>query len=612
MKSLSARLQSAPLVVCLCVATCIPAAAQVNVTTYHNDNSRTGQNTQETTLTTANVTPSTFGPLFSVSVDGQVYAQPLVLSNVSIGGGTHNVVYVATENDSVYAIDANNGAVYWRTSLGTPVPYEGMPGLCQNVTPVYGVTSTPTIDTSNGTNNAVLYVVAQNGFSYQLHALDVKTGADIEGPATVGGSFNGITFSPFSQLIRPGLLLENGHIIIAAGSHCDTSPWYGWVFSYSASTLVQEGIFNVDPNGSTGIWMSGNGVAADGSGNLYFSTGNGPEQYKGFGNSILKLSPPTPSGFSVLDYFAPSAGDLLGNEDNDVGAGGVLLIPGTSQLVGMGKDGVLYLVNTGNMGKYCGYSNCVDNIAQEIWGQNVGVWGSPAFWNGHLYYGSAHEGGPTGPVEVFSYNAGLLSTTPTSVTPEHFSWPTPTPSVSANGTSNGIVWVLDNGALTPSCCQALHAYNASNLNNELYAISLPFGGIKFSVPTVANGEVFVGSGNALTAFGLTSGPANTVTPTSLTLKQGNNCTSGPTAVTLKNTGSVWMNISSVILDNNGGFSIAQDNCTGGGLNPGQSCAVDITYTGGTSNTSTLEFNDSGANTPQLVNLTGITQRFTCQ
>ncbi len=603
----------------ICLAAHIFVDAQVNVTTYHNDVARTGQNTQETTLTTANVKGSSFGPLFSVGVDGQVYAQPLVLSNLSIGGGTHNVVYVATENDSVYAIDAETGAVYWWKSLGSPVPSSELPnGGCGNISPYYGITSTPTINPTTGTLYVVTSILQNEEPAYQLHALAVATGAEkFAGPVAIGGSYDGVTFNAAYQHIRPGLLLENGHLIIASGSHCDNGPWYGWVMSYNASTLLQEAIFNVQPNGgSAGIWMSGNGVAADGSGNLYFATGNGDEYLDpNYGNSILKLSAPTPSGFSVVDYFTPSASNLEGNEDNDVGSGGVLLIPGTSRLVGMGKEGVLYLVNTttGDMGKYCGYSNCVDNIVQEIQGASVGVWGSPAYWNGHLYYGSAHENGPTGPVEAFSFNAtgNPELTGPTSKSPEVFAWPTPAPSVSSNGTSNGIVWVLDNSGAS-SCCQVLHAYNAANLSIELYSVSLPFGPIKFSVPAVANGEVFVGSNGTLTAFALTSGPTNTVSPTSLTFAEGHNCISGPEDVTLTNTGSVWMSFNTAVASGTG-FSASFGTCsTNSNLNPGQSCTVEVTYVGGTSNVGKLYLYDSGAGSPKTVTLNGITLGHICQ
>ncbi len=331
----------------------VVTSAQVNVTTYHNDNARTGQNTLETILTPSALQPYKFGKLFSVAVDGQVYAEPLILSNVSIGGGTHNVVYVATENDSVYAIDASTGTIYWSRSLGSPVPSSELPnGGCGDISPYYGITSTPTIDPANGTFYVVTSILQSGEPAYQLHALAVTTGTEkFGGPVAIGRSYGGITFSAPYQHIRPGLLFENGHIIIASGSHCDNGPWYGWVMSYNASTLRQEAIFNTEPTGHcAGVWMSGSGVAADASGNLYFATGNsGNQNGTDLGDSIVKLSPPT-SGFSVLSYFTPSENYLTG-QDMDVGSGGVLLLPNTSLLVQMGKPGDLFLVNQNVMGK---------------------------------------------------------------------------------------------------------------------------------------------------------------------------------------------------------------------------------------------------------------------
>ena len=490
-----------------------PAFAQVNVTTYHNDISRTGQNTQETVLTTSNVAYATFGRLFSVTLDGQVYAQPLVLSNVSIGGGTHNVVYAATENDTVYAIDASSGAIYWSKHLGSPVPSSELPGGgCSDISPNYGITSTPTIDTTTGTLYLVTSILQSGEPAYQLHALAVTTGAEKFGaPVAIGGSSDGITFNPPNQHIRPGLLLQNGHVIIASGSHCDIGTWYGWVMSYKASTLAQEAIFNTEPTGSdAGVWMSGNGVAADASGNLYFATGNSAvENGTDLGDNIVKLGPP-PSGFSTVSHFAPTE-SYLTTTDMDVGSGGVVLIPSTSLLLQMGKSGDLYLVNETTMA-----------LDQEVMAAAIGLWGSPAYWNGNVYLGSAREsdhlgGAAADYMKAYSFNANgnpPLSG-PTSETPTTFAWPSPTPSVSSNGTSNGIVWALDNSnqaaCTTTSGCSVLHAYNATNLQQELYNSAraswnadAPGASIKFSVPTIANGKVYVGTQSSLTAYGLTS------------------------------------------------------------------------------------------------------------
>jgi hypothetical protein len=508
------------LVSALCFATV--ASSQVNVTTYHNDNSRTGQNTSETSLTMANVNSTTFGKLFTVTVDGQVYAQPLVLSSVTIGGGTHNVVYVATENDSVYAIDAGSGTVYWRASLGSPEPQADVtPGGdpdsgCKNINPQYGITATPVIDPTSGT----IYVVAETGATYQLHALNVGTGAEkFGGPVTISGTYDGIAFNPLFELIRPGLLLDNGQVFIGAGSHCDNGPWYGWLFSYNATTLKQDGVFNTEPSGHcAGVWMSGGGVAADSSGNVYLATGNS-EEYTApnYGDSVLKMTLNTnntpATAFSVASYFTPSDANSYGQNDTDVGAGGVLLIPGTSLLTQMGKPGALYLMNTSSLGGFCsGCSGNDTNIVQEINHASVGMWGAMAYWNNSIYFGSANYSPTSDSMKAYSISGGRFSTGPTSTT-QDFGWPSPTPSISSNGTSNGIVWAVDNSSYASSCCAILHAFPATNLGVELYNSNMVpadqlQGAIKFAVPTVANGKVYVGGMNSsnttegtLSAFG---------------------------------------------------------------------------------------------------------------
>ena len=346
----------------------MPLHAQMNVTTYHNDNSRTGQNLQETTLTPATVNSSQFGKLFTVTVDGSVYSQPLYLSNVTIGGGTHNVVYVATEHDSVFAIDADAGTFYWQTSLipsgGSTVSSSTDLG-CGDISNEVGITGTPVIDTTTGT----LYVVAKsklNGTIYQyLHALDTGTGAEkFGGPANIQASVAGtasdgngstVTFNARQENQRAALLLENGHVVIGWSGHCDIAPWHGWIMSYSASALAQEAVYNDSANGyAGGIWMSGSGPAADASGNIYFATGNGSWNTTDRGESIVKLGAPANSTFAVLDYFTPYDQAALTNGDNDMSAGGLILLPtlanGTQLLTMIGKAGALYLVNRSDMG----------------------------------------------------------------------------------------------------------------------------------------------------------------------------------------------------------------------------------------------------------------------
>jgi hypothetical protein len=510
------------------------SAAQVNVTTYHNDNSRSGQNTAETVLTLSNVNSTQFGKLFSVAVDGYVYAQPLYLANVMISGAVHNVLYIATEHDSVYAIDADKGTLLWQQSFINPAAgITTVPSSdwgCTDLIPEIGITSTPVIDPVSGT----IYVLAKTqevtgsaNTVQRLHALDVATHAEkFGGPKVIAATIQGRTFNAHQQHNRPGLLLENGHIVIAWASHCDNQPYQGWVMSYNASTLAQEAVFNTELNTSTGfdggIWMSGDGVAADANGNLYVPTGNG--DYDGtsnFGDTILKLSGPTNGSLSVADWFTPFNQSTLNGGDTDLGSGGILLLPdlpaGSAHqqlLIQMGKEGKLYLIDRNNMGKFCSTCTSIDtNIVQEIPGATGQLLGSPTFWNNNVFWGGGGH-----PLRAWSFNAnnsGVLSTSPTSQTPQFFSLG-PTPVVSANGTSNGILWALDNS----SASQILYAYNASNLGQMLYNSNqaangrdVPGGRVKFSAPVIANGKVYVGSQATVSAFGLLGSTPVAAAPT---------------------------------------------------------------------------------------------------
>ena len=517
--------------------TCL-AQAQVSVTTYHYDNARTGQNTQETILTPANVNSSQFGKLFSVNVDGLLYAQPLYLSNVQIGGGTHNVLYVATEHDSVYAIDADSGAIYWQVSLipagGSTLNSSSDVG-CGGIVPEVGITSTPVIDTGSGTIYVLALSKVNNTQVQYLHALDVVTHAEkFGGPtliqATVPGTATGgttVSFDAVRQLQRPGLLLENGHVIIGWGSYCDHTPYHGWVMSYSANNIAnQEAVFNSTPNGvQAGIWASGGGLSSDASGNIYFGTGNGTFDAKDYGDSIVKLGPPNAGSFPVVDFFTPFNQSSLDSADLDLGSSDVLLLPtlpsGKQLFTQMGKEGRMYLIDTANLGKYCNGCGSDTNILQEVPGASVGIRSTPAYWNGFVYWGSARDGVPDN-LKAFSFNAnnsGLLSTTPTSETSKQFAFSAPSPSVSSNGTSNGIVWALDNSSFTSSCCQVLYAYDATNLGNMLYNSSqaansrdVPGGAVKFTTPVIANGKVYVGGNKVVSAYGLISTTPRAASP----------------------------------------------------------------------------------------------------
>jgi len=521
------------------------AQAQVNVTTYHNDNSRTGEYTQETVLTPANVSGGQFGKVFTTPVDGWVYAQPLYMSNVSIGGSTHNVLYVATENDTLYALDAATGTIYWHYSL---MPTNGVPVSssadlnCTDLVPEIGVTGTPVIDATTGT----IYLVAKSKvgatFYQYLHAIDISTGAEkFGGPVNIQATFPGtagdgngttLTFNTMLQNQRAALLLENGHVVIGWGSHCDIDPWHGWVMSYSASTLAQEAAYNTSPDGyGNGVWMAGNGLAADPNGNIYFATGNGTwNGTTDIGDSIVKLGPPSGGAFPVVDYFTPYNQASLEANDQDMASGGIVLLPalpnGQELIAEMSKPGEMYLVNRNNMGKYCvnatpACTNTNSQIVQDVPNFTVGIWGSPAYWNGYVYWGSANWSGVQDNLQAFSLNAngsGKLSTTATSKTSLTFAVPAPSPSISANGATAGILWALDNSSFKNSCvggnnCQILYAYDATDLATLLYSSSqapnardVPGGAVKYVVPIIANGKVYFGSQSAVSGYGLITTP----------------------------------------------------------------------------------------------------------
>jgi len=498
-----------------------------DVLTYHNDIGRTGQNLTEIALTTSNVTSAKFGKLGFYSVDGLVDAEPLYASNVAVpSNGTHNILIVPTEHDSVYAFDADSGATIWQVSMLKSGETTSGDRGCGQVTPEIGVTSTPVIDRSKGPNG-VVYVVAmsKNGSTYhqRLHALDLALGTELFGgpvdiqatyPGTGDNSSGGnVVFDPAQYKERSALLLLNGVIYTGWASHCDIRPYTGWIMGYNQSTLAQTSVLNVTPNGNEGaIWMAGAGLAADSSGNIYFLDANGDFDTtlsgSGFpsdgdyGNAFMKLS--TSSGLAVADYFEMDNEASENGSDTDLGSGGMIVLPDLSDgsghtwhlAVGAGKDSNLYLVNRDNMGKFNSGSN---NIYQELGGALPGgVWAMPAYFNNTVYYGSVGS-----PIQAFTFTNAKLSTSATAQTPNSFGYPGATPSVSANGTSNGIVWAVENS--NPA---VLHAYNAANLN-ELYNSNQASGnrdqfgsGNKFMTPMIVNGKVFVGTPNGVGVFGL--------------------------------------------------------------------------------------------------------------
>src|SRR6266571_2226921 len=508
----------------------VRAGAQTNVLTYHNDNTRTGQNLNETLLTLSNVNSTNFGKLGFLSVDGKVDAQPLYVSNLTVAGSPHNVVFIVTEHDSVYAFDADTLAQLWKvTVLGSGETTSDDHG-CGQVTPEIGITSTPVIDLSAGPNGTI-FVVAMSkdnfgNYHQRLHALDVTTGAELSGspkeiqaiyPTAGGGT---TTFAPGQYKERAGLLLLNGVVYTSWASHCDIAPYSGWVIGYGESTLQQASVFNFTPNGSEGsVWMSGAGPAADNLGNIYFLAANGTFDTSlnangfpvngDYGNAFMKLST-SGNSLSVADYFTMHNTVAESNADQDLGSGGALLLPDlTDSLgntwhlsVGAGKDSIIYVVNRDSMGKFNPTS---DNIYQEISANGLaggsGVYAMPAYFNGTLYYGAVNDS-----LKAFTIANARVVTPPSSNTASTFAYPGTTPSISANGTSNGIVWAVQNSGGTA----ILHAYDATNLANELYNSNQAgtrdqFSDNKFITPMIANGKVYVGTPTGVVVFGLLSG-----------------------------------------------------------------------------------------------------------
>jgi hypothetical protein len=509
-----------------------------DVLTYHNDNTRTGWNSQEATLTPLNVNADTFGLIRNLPVDGAVFAQPLYVSNAQVvtGGqfqGFHNLLIVVTEHDSVYAFDADSGVLYWRVSiLGTgEVPSDGLG--CSDLLTENGITSTPVIDRAIGPYGTI-YLLAMSktpdnaSYIERLHALALATGQDSLPPVTIQASYPGngpgndghgnVIFNPKQQRGRAGLLLTNGTIYTAWGSFCDFPPFTGWIIAYNERTLSQTIVFNTNPNGTppssdlpdgsgSGVWQAGQPPAIDAAGNLYVATGNGPFDThldsngfpisRDYGDTLLKLTP----SLQVTNFFTPTDQLSLAENDGDFGSGGTLVVDVADSdnsvhhlAIVAGKDSNIYVVDRDTMG---GFSSPINNIYQVVTSALPGgVWSSPAYFNGSIYYDSQGHS-----LWQFKFTGNAtLDPVPVSASTALFPFPGGTPSVSSLGNSNGIVWIkeLRNGQVI------LHAYDANNLATELYSsagvsIGAP---TKFGPPTVCNGKVFVGTMNSVGVFGL--------------------------------------------------------------------------------------------------------------
>jgi hypothetical protein len=589
-------------------------SGRVDVLSYRNDLASSGLNLHETILTPANVTVRTFGRLFTSPVDGQVFVQPLVKTQVRTAGGVRDLVYVATEHDSVYAFDAQTGVLVWRRNFTdaasgvTPVPARDVE-FDHNIYPEIGITGTPVIDPGSST----LYVSAatkevhggDDHYVQRLHALDLATGQERPGsPATIGdtihgggyryvsgpavngvgdGSRNGrLTFNAMREDQRPALTLVNGIVYIAWASHNDIGPYHGWILGYRASDLKLVAAFNDSPNGGlAGIWMGAGKIAADDRGFLYVSTGNGTFDprldVQGFpsggdyGNAFLKLAPDPQSspdhpnvngwGLKVADYFVPGNYDDLNRTDADIGGGGVIPLPDgvgggghARLLVGGGKDCRILLVDRDRMGKY---DPAADHAVQAVDGALNRIFDSPLVWNGRLYFAADGDR-----LKAFPIAQGRIGAHPAMQSQETFGFPGASPALSADGAKNAILWCLNRGE------NALCAYDPGKLDRPLYTSSQAAGGadhpgnvVRFTVPAIANGEVFVGTNEALVAYGLRkSGAAspgdNSPAPILLAPKtpSGAQATPSPGAVAL-----VWRDNS----DNETGFNIYRKEGTGG-------------------------------------------------
>ncbi|MGH9735458.1 MAG: immunoglobulin domain-containing protein [Candidatus Acidiferrales bacterium] len=501
-----------------------------SVLTYHNDVGRTGQNLNETTLTTSNVNSSSFGKVGFLTTTGKVDAEPLYVSALTIGGAAHNVVFVATEHDLVYAFDADTFTQLWQTSVLGTGETTSDPHNCGQITPEIGITSTPVIDPKAGAHGTIFVVAmskdSSGNYHQRLHALDLTTGAEQSGSpvdiqATYPSATGQNTFDPYQYAERSGLLLLNGVVYMGWTSHCDQNPYQGWLMGYSESTLKQTSVLDVTPNGSEGsIWMSGAGLAADPSGAIYFldangdfdtnlNAGNNLPANGNYGNSFMKVS--TSGGtLTIADYFTMHNTVSESNADEDLGSGGALVLPdqtgssGTVHLaVGAGKDGTIYVVNRDKMGKFNSSNDSAiyQEVSGEIGGQEFAM---PAYFNSTVYYGAVST-----TLRAFPIASAKLAASPSSMSSATFGYPGTTPSISANGSSNGIVWAVENtGAGGGGGNGILHAYDATNLATEFYNSNQAASGRdsfvdnKFITPMIAGGKVYVGTPTGVVVFGL--------------------------------------------------------------------------------------------------------------
>ena len=500
------------------------------IATAQYDNARTGANLLETILTPQNVNVGQFGRIAFFPVDGDVYAQPLYVPKLQIpGSGSHNVVFIATEKDSVYAFDADATSTepLWQVSFVDAKKYispvSNRDVFCPFIQPDVGITSTPVIDLSSKTLYALARTrEAENGkwvFRQKLHALDLVTGAEkLGGPITIRASFQGdkslfskgvTEFDPLRENQRAALLLVNNNVFITWASSCDVGPYYGWVMSYDARTLKQTGVLNVSPGAKeSGIWQADAGPAADGSGNVYLITGNGKftaaSGGRDYGDSVLKIAL-TPNGLAVRDYFTPADQEHLNDTDGDFGSGSPILLPDqpaphSHLLLAAGKSAKLYELDRDNLGHFHAAD---DSNAVQVIPAGAQSFGAPAYWNGHVFYFLMNDY-----LRDYALQNGRLSAQPVAKSNTNINDPG-TPAISANGAKNGIVWIVStkvwNGPDQPA---VLFAYDAADVSRELYnSTQNPTRdgagyALRFTIPTIANGRVYVPTKRRIDVFGL--------------------------------------------------------------------------------------------------------------
>ena len=530
-------------------------ASPVNVTTWRYDNTRAGENTNETVLTPANVRSETFGKVLSYGVDGYVYAQPLYVSALNIGGKVHNVLFVATEHDSVYAFDADQNQQLWKASLldtahgavtgATTVP---SPNVGTNdIVPEIGITATPVIDMATKTLYVVSKTLEKGAYVHRLHALNILTGNEMSGspvvikgsvPGKGSGSVNGVVaFNPEWELNRTGLLLFDDHVYVTFGAHGDNGPYHGWIFSFDTSPLKQTALFNSSPNGrGNGIWHSGAALAADtvnGVPRLFFVTGNffstgtgspnptypytGSQNYS---NALVRMDVAN-GELQISDEWTPFNQEQLSDSDEDQTSGGILLLPDqpgrtVHELIQVGKNGRIEVLNRDDLG---GFNTSYNNVAQEINGQIKGLWSTPAYWDGNVYFWG---NGDT--LKQFSLKNGELSNSPTAKAAVLSTFPGASPVISSNGTTNGILWAVRTDGYRTNAPAILYAYDAQNVGAAPYYESTENAArdsagkaVKFVVPVITNGKVYVGAQKEVDVYGLLASsepivPAPTLKP----------------------------------------------------------------------------------------------------